>query len=279
MILKKTDFILSKINWNEKAKIIIKILKNLNLRFEDCIFIDDNILEIKKVKNRIKKINTLHAKDIKNTIQNIYKDDRFKKIIVSKDDEKKFNQYKLKSKFTEYVSKGTIEPYLIKGLKQKIKIFKCKNSNLKRTEELFNKTNQFNFSLNRYRNNDLLSINKKDNFEIKLFNLKDKFGDHGIIGAYVIRKETQKILIDDFILSCRVLSRFVEKYILCKLQEKYHNKKLEIKFKKTKLNSNLIPKFLKENNFKLLRKRNNIYFYDINFKKKKLNETKKIFAN
>ena len=125
----------------------------------------------------------------------------------------------------------------------------------------------------------MLSINKKDNFEIKLFNFKDKFGDHGIIGAYVIRKETQKILIDDFILSCRVLSRFVEKYILCKLQEKYHNKKLEIKYKKTKLNSNLIPKFLKENNFKLLRKRNNIYFYDINFKKKKLNETKKIFAN
>ena len=106
----------------------------------------------------------MHAKDIKNTIQNIYKDDRFKNQ-VSKDDEK-INQYKLKSKFTEYVSKGTIEPYLIKGLKQKIKIFKCKNSNLKRTEELFNKTNQFNFSLNRYRNNDLLSINKKTTLKL-----------------------------------------------------------------------------------------------------------------
>ena len=43
----------------------------------------------------------------KNTIQNIYKDDRFQeKIIVSKDDEKKFNQYKLKSKFTEHRARG-----------------------------------------------------------------------------------------------------------------------------------------------------------------------------
>ena len=38
MILKKTDFILSKINWNEKAENIIQIVKNLNLRFEDCIY-------------------------------------------------------------------------------------------------------------------------------------------------------------------------------------------------------------------------------------------------
>ena len=57
MDLQKKDFIISKINWNEKYDNINFIVKNLNLRFEDCIFIDDNILEINKVKNKIKKNN------------------------------------------------------------------------------------------------------------------------------------------------------------------------------------------------------------------------------
>ena len=64
MELQKKDFILSKINWNEKYDNINFIVKNLNLRFEDCIFIDDNFLEINKVKNKIKKINTFHLRDI-----------------------------------------------------------------------------------------------------------------------------------------------------------------------------------------------------------------------
>ena len=36
--------------------------------------------------------------------------------------------------------------------------------------------------------------------------LKDKFGDHGIVGAYIIM--TNKVEIIDFVLSCRVLNRY-----------------------------------------------------------------------
>ena len=63
MELQKKDFILSRINWNEKSDNISFIVKNLNLRLEDCIFIDENILEINKVKNKLQKINTFHLKD------------------------------------------------------------------------------------------------------------------------------------------------------------------------------------------------------------------------
>ena len=52
-----------------------------------------------------------------------------------------------------------------------------------------------------------------------MFNLKDKFGNHGIIGAYILKVEKDKILINDFLLSCRVLYRFVEEYILVKINK------------------------------------------------------------
>ncbi len=277
MELQRKDFILSRINWNEKSNNISFIVKSLNLRFEDCIFIDDNILEINKVKNKIQKINTFHLKNL--TLANTFfeNENRLNKFIVSKGDLKKYKQYKLKSKFTEYISKDINTPSLLRGLKQKINIFNCTKSNIERAEELFNKTNQFNFSLNRYKINNLLNILNRKNFEIKLFSLKDKFGDHGIIGSYVLEKKNDSILISDFVLSCRVLYRYVEQYILYNITRKNPKKEVKIFYKKTNVNSNLIPKFLKERQFNLSHENKGCFLYNIKFDKKNINETKKIF--
>lgn len=277
MILQKSDFILSKINWNEKSNNINFIIKNLNLRPEDCIFIDDNILEIEKVKRKIKYINTFHLKDISKAKKLFDYDNRLNKFIASREDIKKYKQYKLKSKFTNYISSEKIVPSLLKGLSQKIKISNCNRFNLKRTEELFNKTNQFNFSLNRYKISDLLNMLDRKNFELKLFSLKDKFGDHGIIGAYILKKSGDVIIINDFVLSCRVLYRYVEEFILCHIIKKNPKKKIEIIYKKTNINSNLIPKFLEKNYFSLLYKDKDRFFYKVQFRKRYINETEKIF--
>ena len=121
MALQKKDFISYEINWNEKAENISKIVKNLNLRFEDCIFIDDNALEIEKVNKKIKNLNTLHIKNINKVGEMMSKDNRFKKLLVSQDDLKKQKQYKLKSKFSSYIKNNKIDHNLIKKLHQNLK--------------------------------------------------------------------------------------------------------------------------------------------------------------
>ena len=50
MALGKNDFISPKINWDPKELNIKKILKSLSLRSKDVLFIDDNFIEIKKLK-------------------------------------------------------------------------------------------------------------------------------------------------------------------------------------------------------------------------------------
>tara|TARA_Y100000816_G_scaffold285732_1_gene265798 strand:+ start:711 stop:2246 length:1536 start_codon:yes stop_codon:yes gene_type:complete len=279
MHLQKKDFITYQINWDEKTDNISKIVKNLNLRYEDCIFIDDNKVEIEKVKKTLKKLNTLHLRDIEKFEDVMIRDQRLNKILISQDDIKKQKQYKLKSKFNNYVRENVINHNLIKGLRQKVKIFNCSLSKLKRAEELFNKTNQFNFTLNRYNANKILELNRNDNCEIKLFELNDKFGYHGIIGAYVLKVEKKNILITDFVLSCRVLSRFVEDYILYYISKKYETSSVHIRYNKTNINSNLIPIFLKKDFFSLKNKKKNIYLYSIDKNKKTLHETKKLFRS
>ena len=109
-----------------------------------------------------------------------------------------------------------------------------------------------------------------------MFELKDKYGNHGIIGIYVILKKNNSVEIIDFVLSCRVFNRYVEDYITLAIIKKYINKKIKIKYLNTKLNNKIIPTFLKKKYFKLESKKNNIYTYEIKFNKK-LNEIEKFF--
>ena len=265
MILQKKDFINPKINWEEKAINIKKIISQLTLRSKDILFIDDNPLEIEKVKSQIKGINTLNVSDSTNILKNINSDPRLFKYKILKEDLNKYKQYNLKSKFEDVSEKNIHTFNFYKKLKQKVKFEKIQDKNLDRTLQLFNKTNQFNFNLNRYNNITLKKLLKNKMFSIELISFKDKFGDHGIVGAYIIKKQKFSVEIIDFVLSCRVLNRYLEDLIIIKIIKKNLNKNLSIFFKKEKVNNNLIPLFLKKDYFKLKKKNKNLYKYNIGY--------------
>ena len=276
MILQKNDFLKPKINWDEKHLNIMKTIHELSLRPSDVVFIDDNILEIQKVKKFIKNINCLHIKDLLNLEKVIEANLRFQKLTVLEEDIKKYKQYKIKLKYEEQKDKNKNSSSFFINLKQKIKLHNCNKSNFERALQLFNKTNQFNFSLNRYNRAALEKLIQDKNCEIKLFDLKDRFGDHGIIGIYVINKKKTNLEIIDFALSCRVFNRHVEDYIIWYILKKYKNKKIIINYLNTELNNKLIPIFLRNKYFEFEKKKHNNYVYRIVFNNK-LNEIKKIF--
>ena len=49
--------------------------------------------------------------------------------------------------------------------------------------------------------------------------MSDKFGFHGIISAVVLEKQEQHLYIDNWVMSCRVLKRGVEYFILQHLRQ------------------------------------------------------------
>lgn len=276
MILQKKDFILPKINWLEKKENIQQTLKDLSLRAEDTLFIDDSLIELTKVKDGIKKINILHFEK-KNILSKIEKNYRLKKNIILKEDKKKYHQYKLKSKFIESKKKNkTNNLKFIKSLKQEIKIIKINKFNIKRALQLFQKTNQFNFALNRY---DLLNLSSKlkdRKFSIRLINFSDKFGNHGLVGLFAVKNEAKKVLIKDFLLSCRVLFRKIEDYIIFLISKENNKKNIIIEYNQTSLNNKLIPIFLNNSYFRKFKTIKNKKFYLIK-PNKLLNESEKLF--
>ena len=248
----------------------------MTLRAPDTLFIDDNLLEIKKIEEFLPEINTIHISDNSEILNILDNDYRLQKINVLNEDIKKYNQYKIKSKFEELKVKNINNFSFYRNLKQKIIKINVNPANFDRTLQLFNKTNQFNFTLNRYSPKTLSELLKKKNYLIKIFELKDKFGSHGIIGAYICKISKKSVIIEDFVLSCRVLSRFVEDYILYDLLSNFGKKKIYINYLKTDKNDKLIKYFLKKPFFINEHNKKKYHQYQI-IKNASLNNVSKIF--
>ena len=226
MELTKKDFLFPKINWFEKYINIKKTLAELSLKEDDVLFIDDSKLEIDKVKKKIPKISTLISEDISEYLVKLQEHPRLQKLKILEEDKKKYYQYNLRNKYENLKTKLNSLDDVYYELRQKIKILDINNSNINRAEQLFNKTNQFNFTTNRYNKNQLINIINKPFTTIKLISLSDKFGEHGIIGSFIYIHQKNCIIVSDFLLSCRILSRKIEEYIIYLIQKKNKSKEV-----------------------------------------------------
>jgi FkbH-like protein len=103
-----------------------------------------------------------------------------------------------------------LDAYL-RSLEMKLVWRRFDDLGLQRTVQLINKTNQFNLTTRRYTEEDIRAImSDSRTFGLQL-RLVDQFGDNGII-AIVIGKMhgDEDLLIDTWLMSCRVLGRQVE---------------------------------------------------------------------
>ncbi len=98
----------------------------------------------------------------------------------------------------------------------------------------------------------------------------------GLIGLYIYKKEKNSIRIIDFLLSCRILYRGIEDYMIYSILNLNVNKNILIDYKPSILNNKLTPLFLKKDFFKIYKKTNKTKIFKIS-DSKSLNEAKKIF--
>jgi FkbH-like protein len=91
--------------------------------------------------------------------------------------------------------------------------------NISRITQLINKSNQFNLTTKRLNELDVIAImecNNKIHFTIRL---SDKFSDHGLISVVIAEIKDSSLIIELWLMSCRVLKRNVEEVALDELIE------------------------------------------------------------
>jgi FkbH-like protein len=86
--------------------------------------------------------------------------------------------------------------------------------NFERFAQLINKSNQFNLTTRRYSPADLERLRPDSDWVTCGFRLRDQFGDNGLICIVLCHRGQEVLEIDTWLMSCRVLNRGVEEFVM-----------------------------------------------------------------
>ena len=226
MILRKDDFASFMINWEDKASNIRKISNHLNIMTDSMVFIDDSAYECDLIKCQFPEIDVIHLDgnyaEYANTIRFI---PLLNFISITEEDKKRTDYYRANESRTFLLeSAGSLETYL-ESLGTEILIKPLDDFTLTRASQLSQKTNQFNLTSGKYAADDLTHMNSTG-FDIYTVSVSDKYGDSGITGLIIVDVSGANNCvwhINNFLLSCRVMGRGIEKgvwsYIVGKAYE------------------------------------------------------------
>jgi FkbH-like protein len=215
MVLRQDDFVAWRINWSDKARNIAEIAAELNLGLQSVVFLDDNPVERARVREALPEVFVPDWPEDKLLYASALRALRcFDAPAVSREDLERTEQYLAeRQRESLRVEVGSIDDWL-KGLNIEVRVARVGASNIARTTQLFNKTNQLNLSTKRYTEAELAAWVLAPNHDLWTVNVSDRFGDAGLTGIVSVEYESDLAVISDFILSCRVMGRKVEETLL-----------------------------------------------------------------
>ena len=244
MILKLNDFATWRINWKDKAQNLQEIVKELNLSTDSCVFIDDNINERNRIKTAFPEILVPDwPNDPSYYSEEFLKLNCFNSNYLTKEDENRTQYYKDEKKREKTKKNFLSHDKWLNSLKIKVKIENINEENKLRVLQLINKTNQMNLSTRRYSEKELNQILKDKRVFSGTIRVKDKLGDMGLVGIFIIEIKQKEINVLDFILSCRAFGRSIENYMFYQINlyaKKNRIKKVVFRYKKQKKISQLL---------------------------------------
>lgn len=194
-------FVFVSIDWTPKGERIQNIIKSMNLRNENVVFIDDNVSNINEAKFYSPNIMSATPEFINKIAEELY-------LVNDYDFEHtRLKQYKILEEKSHQIAQASSNEDFLRSSKIKICIKKDCLNNLERIKKLITRTNQLNFT--KFRDENLEDTIK--NNDCAYIIAEDKFGNYGICGFYALNKKENKFV--HFLFSCRIMNMGIEQFV------------------------------------------------------------------
>lgn len=216
MVLKLDDIAVFKANWETKVVNIRTIQRILNIGFDSMVFLDDNAFEREIVRENIPEITVPELPcDPAQYLEYLYSLNLFETASYSPTDLDRTKQYKEKAEREHFHSTFESEDDFFRSLNMKSTVGEFVAFSVPRIAQLSQRSNQFNLRTIRYTESDIIAIAESDDYIGRTFTLSDRFGDNGLISVVILKKQDKVTLfIDTWLMSCRVLNRGMENFVL-----------------------------------------------------------------
>jgi FkbH-like protein len=199
-------FLYPQIHWDSKSVSIQSIAKEINIGIDSIAFIDDQAYEREEVTFHHPLVMTIDAADLHTVADIPQMIPRF----VTDDSRIRRQMYQsdIKRKEVEDSYAGAQDEFLA-TLNMELTITRAQPEDLRRAEELTQRTNQLNTTAYTYDYDELEFFSKSPNHILLVAGLTDKYGTYGKIGLVLIEKTADAWVIKLLLMSCRVMSRGV----------------------------------------------------------------------
>lgn len=215
----KSEHIVSwRVNWLPKSENIKSLAQELQLGLDSFIFVDDSPMECAEVKDGCPEVLTCLLPPEPAAIPELLGNHwAFDHLAPTEEDRKRTEMYRANAARTEVLaSVGNLEDFLEK-LELKCDIRDAAAVDYPRVAQLTQRTNQFNANPIRRTENEIQDLLRGGRAHCQVVEVRDRFGDYGLVGAMLARPHDGLLDVDMFLLSCRALGRGVEYRMLSAL--------------------------------------------------------------
>lgn len=221
MLLKPKDFSAIRINWTDKAQNLREIASELNVGIDSLAFMDDNPFEREQLRKLIPEVSIIDLPEDPLGYAAAVRDcPFFERLAVSTEDQQRSEMYAEQRERAQAEQNFQSKEDFFRYLQQEADIAPVTPATLARIAQLTQKTNQFNLTTRRYTEQQVQEMAARPGWKVLSIRVRDRFGDHGLVGVAITRDEGDSCEIDTFLLSCRVIGRSVETALLSHLAER-----------------------------------------------------------
>lgn len=208
-------FLFPKISWEPKSLSLREIAHDLNINVDTFLFIDDSPFERAEVSDSITGVRTMDAEDIDTLFSRedlqavVTRDSQSRRLMYQENIKRKSELNKFEGDYFSFLEQSKIVTH----------IHSLAPENIDRVFELVQRTNQMNFSGNRYLKEELKRILNDENLHSFVVGCNDRFGKYGTVGFCLVNVAERTLT--DMVFSCRVQAKRVEHAVLSYLLKKY----------------------------------------------------------
>lgn len=216
MILRLDDIAVFVANWDNKADNIMYIQKVLNIGLDSMVFLDDNPFERNMVRTHVPDITVPELpEDPAEYLTYLRELNLFETASFTFEDEQRTVQYQEEAKRAIVQQQFTNETDFLQSLGMVSLVESFNSFNTPRVAQLTQRSNQFNLRTVRYTEDEIQKISGDAAYSNFAFSLSDKYGDYGLISLVILKEiDSNTAFIDTWIMSCRVLKRNMENFVL-----------------------------------------------------------------
>ncbi|MDB5932487.1 MAG: methoxymalonyl-ACP biosynthesis protein [Polaromonas sp.] len=219
MALRRADIAAFVANWDDKASNLRRIAGMLEIGLDSLVFVDDNPAERDIVRRELPDVAVPELpEDAAGYPARLAEAGYFEPASFTTDDAARGRSYALNAVRKAALGQSTDMTGYLRSLEMALTATPVGPAELARVTQLINKTNQFNLTTRRYTEAEVEQLAGDAASVALAVRLRDKFGDNGLISVVLARPGTGlapgELLIDTWLMSCRVLGRQVEEAVL-----------------------------------------------------------------